>query len=374
MKEELLEHKFIVIAREHYNPLGIIRSLGIAGIHPTVILIKGKRNFVGSCKYISEKITVESIEKAFEALKKECLSLKVKPFVYITDDYCLEFIDGHYDEIKDICYITNAGDAGKITYFMQKENQNQLACKCGIKVPKSEVVMTGELPKTLKYPVITKAVASTSGAWKADSFVCNNETELLEAYSKIQGKTMLLQEFIDRKAEFNIDGLSVNHGKSIFLSMTTQFVYLLRGRYSGYMDVTNVTNIELAEKLKKMIYEMSYEGIFDGEFMLGKDGEVYFLEVNPRPNAFNYASTCAGMNDPVIWAQGMLDGYVDEEKCYKKIPNGFRAMVDPTDFKDRVIGKKTNIIKWIFDFISCQCHFYFNIHDIKPFINYIKRT
>ena len=276
MYEELKKHTFVVIAREHYIPLGIIRSLGVAGFRPDAIIIKGRKRFVGSCKYISKAVNVENVEEAFDVLKKEYIGVEMKPFVYITDDYCLEYFDGRYDEIKDFCYITNAGEQGKIQYYMQKANQNLLAEKCGIKVPK--------------------------------------------------GERMLLQEFIDRKSEFNIDGLSVNHGKSVFLSMTTEYVYLLRGRDSGYIDVTNVTDLELAAKLKKMISEMGYEGIFSGEFMRGKDGDVYFLEVNPRPNAFNYTSTCAGMNDPVIWAQGMLDGYVDEAKCYKEIPNGFRAM------------------------------------------------
>ena len=65
------DHLHIVLAREHYNPLGIIRSLGVAGIRPDAIIIKGRKRFVGSCKYISKAINVENVEEAFEVLKKE---------------------------------------------------------------------------------------------------------------------------------------------------------------------------------------------------------------------------------------------------------------------------------------------------------------
>ena len=38
--ERLKKHKFIVIGYEHYNPLGVIRSLGENGIRPIVMMLK----------------------------------------------------------------------------------------------------------------------------------------------------------------------------------------------------------------------------------------------------------------------------------------------------------------------------------------------
>ena len=218
--------------------------------------------------------------------------------------------------------------------------------------------------------------SSTSGAWKDDVFICGSEKELIEAYEKIKGERILLQEFIERNGEFNIDGVSVNHGKSVFLSMVTEYINLIPGRFSKYMRVKNADDIELNGKLKKIIGKIGYEGIFDGEFMIGKDGEIYFLEVNFRPNAFNFASTCAGMNDPYIWAKGMLEGIIDEKKNYKRIPKNFRAMVENNDFKDRVLTGDISIFKWIFEFANSNCHYYYNLKDMRPFIRcfaHIKR-
>lgn len=362
-------HLHIVLGGEHYNPLGIIRSLGEAGIRPVAIITKGKKKFVGSSKYILKAIHVDDVEEGIRKLLQDYSNLVVKPFVYITDDYFLEAVDTHYDEFKNRFIITNAGGSGRISFYMNKDNINQIASECGMNIPRSEVVQKGILPTNLKYPVITKAISSTSGAWKADSFICANETELKDAYSKIKGKTILLQEFVERAGEFNIDGISVNHGKSIFLSMITDYVYLVPGRYSNYHNVYNPKDEDLNSKLKEIIRRIGYEGIFDGEFMKGKDGKIYFLEVNFRPNAFNYASTCAGMNCPYLWTKGMLEGYVDEKENYRKIPKGFRSMVENMDLKDRIQTRNYSVIKWFYDFIRCDCRFFFNRHDIKPFIN-----
>ena len=38
-KKELSKHKFIVFCSDHYNSLGVVRSLGEAGIASIVILI-----------------------------------------------------------------------------------------------------------------------------------------------------------------------------------------------------------------------------------------------------------------------------------------------------------------------------------------------
>ena len=367
-RHDVFDHLHIVLCNEHYNPLGIIRSLGEAGIRPIAIIVRGKRAFVGSSKYISKAIYVENINEAVRVLMDDYSNCAKKPFIYITNDPFLEYIDSHYNDFKESFFVTNAREEGKISFYMNKDNINRLALESGLNIPSSTIVKKGQLPQGLNYPVITKAIASTAGAWKKDSFICDSETELLEAYSKIKGDTILIQEFIDRKGEFNIDGISVNHGESVFLSMVTDYIYLVPGRYSTYMDVLNVTNEELSSKIKKIIAQIGYEGIFDAEFMMGKDDKIYFLEINLRPNAFNYASTCAGMNDPYLWAKGMLDGYVSDDN-YKQIPAGFRAMVENDDFKDRVLSKETSVIRWLKDFFSCNCHFYFNRHDIKPFIN-----
>ena len=139
-----------------------------------------------------------------------------KPFVYCSDDTTESFLDQHYDELKDKFYFYNAGEQGRVTWLQNKDNITTLAAEVGLDNPKKEVVDTGVLPKTLKYPIITKVLASTMGAWKGDVYVCNNEKELNEAYKKIKSPKLILQEFVHKKGEFCMEGFAINDGKDFY--------------------------------------------------------------------------------------------------------------------------------------------------------------
>ena len=53
-----MEREFIVLCGEHYNPLGIIRSLGEAGIKPIAIVKKNEFQLTSKSKYIKIQLTL----------------------------------------------------------------------------------------------------------------------------------------------------------------------------------------------------------------------------------------------------------------------------------------------------------------------------
>ena len=55
MDKELLKHKFIVFGGDHYNPLGIVRSLGEAGVKPIVILVSEHPVMCSISSFVSDK-------------------------------------------------------------------------------------------------------------------------------------------------------------------------------------------------------------------------------------------------------------------------------------------------------------------------------
>lgn len=82
-----------------------------------------------------------------------------------------------------------------------------------MKIPKEELLSVGELPKTLKYPVFTKAATSTiKGGWKNQAHICNNEEELLAVYKTINTDKILVQEYVQKKNELCINGMSISGG------------------------------------------------------------------------------------------------------------------------------------------------------------------
>ena len=67
----LKDHKCIVFAIEHYNPLGIVRSLGREGIFPDVIAVKGKAPVVTSSRYVQKYFYAETVAEGYQILLKE---------------------------------------------------------------------------------------------------------------------------------------------------------------------------------------------------------------------------------------------------------------------------------------------------------------
>lgn len=360
-----MNNKYIIFGEEHFNPLGLIRSLGENGIKPIAIIIKNKRPVASKSKYISKLHIVNSIQEGYELLLKEYGTEKLKPFVFTSDDQVTSYLDARYEEIKKIFYFYNAGEANRISYFMNKDNINNLAIKHGLNVAKSWSVDKGEIPEDIEYPIMTKAIISTIENWKDDVFICNNDEELKKAYKNIKSKKILLQKYIQKKDEIEIEGFVVNRGKNAFYAVEINLNYILEDKYSHYTTVKNFENIELQTKINEIFKEIGFEGIFEVEFLVGQDDKLYFLEINFRPSAWNYSATVAKMPLPLLWAEGMNDASI-VNNCYKEFKE-FTAMSEPDDFRNRVKTHKIGFLKWLKQMLGCKCLYYINKKDMKPF-------
>lgn len=368
--QELKKHKFIVLCYEHYTPLGIIRSLGESGISPIAIIVRNKTNKIASkSKYLQSVYFVENPEEQYEVLLKRFGKENNKPFVYPCDDSITAICDQHYEELKEKFYISNAKENGRITFYQNKNNINDLAIKHGLNVARTWITKKGIIPEDIVYPVMTKTIASTSGAWKEDYYVCNSEEELLDAYSKIKGTDLLLQQYINKKTEIALDGVCVNSGKQ-YTTIASRYTYALPDNYSAEMVISNYSNIPNYEETKKaldgMFEEIGYNGIFEVEFMVGIDEKLWFLEINFRSSTWNYAATKLGMNLPVLWSKAQISGGLPED-VEKKVPNGYKAMAELPDFGWRVLKKRISLKDWIHEVKTCDCLYFYNKQDMKPF-------
>lgn len=368
------EYTYIVFGVEHYNPLGVVRSLGENGIKPIAIVQKGSIQLTSKSKFIKTLHMVNSIEDGYKVLMQQYGNVYKtghKPFLFTCDDFTETFLDAHYEELKDKFYFFNAGVPGRIAYFMNKDNINKIAVKHGLDVLDNYVVNKGEIPKKIEYPVITKAIASTVGAWKGDVHICHNEEELKAAYKTIESPKLLLQKYIEKKNEFCLEGFSVNHGNDIFITIASEYNYVMKDQYSPYMTCKNFDRPDVLEKLKKIMKEIGYEGIYEIEFLVDKNDELYFLEINFRNSTWSYASTRAGMPLPILWSKYMLKGKIGE--CYRPLKNNFTAMVELNDFAYRVRKQKISVFKWIKDFIHSDCKYYLGKNDMRPVLAIILR-
>lgn len=361
---KVYEHKHIVLAGDHYNPLGIIRSLGEEGIKPIVLLCDKHPRWVQYSKYIGELHTFKSFEEGYQFLIDNYCHEPLKPFIYNGSDDTALLLDNHYDDLKEHFYFSNG--QGGLEKYLQKYDMCQAASDCGIRVPKEEFLSVGQLPTTLKYPVITKAATSAAGgAWKDQSFVCGNEQELRDAYSKIKVDKILVQEYIRKKNELVMDGISIDGGNKIFMPYGCHYHHLLEGKYSNYMYFFPFMDEALGDKIQKAIRAAKFSGIFSIEFLLGEDGEYYFLELNCRNSGWSYGCTYGGFNLPFRWAVSTLnnDIYLEGFTAKERI----NIMQEIADFRERVKEQKVSVFKWIKDVRECDCFLNYNKKDSKPF-------
>jgi D-aspartate ligase len=367
ISEELKNHKFIVLGAEHYNPLGIVRSLGEEGITPIVVTRNSKLKVTSSSRYCGEIYHVNSNEEGYDLIVKKFagVGIEQKPFVLASDDPTTSFFDQRYEDAKDKFIFYNAGKQGRITEIMEKQRLCDLAKKHGLSIPQTFKVRTGEVPAGLDYPVLTKADDSFAGNWKAATHICQNEEELRKAFEEIRQERVLIQKYIRKKNELCLDGFSWNGGKNVFIAIASNYKYVLPDRYSYYMDVFNFHNEKLQKALEGMFSEIGFEGIFSIEFLVDQNDNLYFLEINFRNSTWSYAATKAGMNLVTGWCSAMLEGE-KYKPIYREVPAGFTAMVEISDFKTRVAGRKCGIGQWIKDVKNCNCTFYYDKNDKKP--------
>ena len=362
--------KHIVFAQEHYNPLGLIRSLGESGIKPIAIILKGSQKLASKSKYISKLHMVASKEEGYQLLCEVYGKNENKSFLYTCDDTITSFLDENYDGLKDKFIFFNAGQSSRITYYMNKENINNLARKHGLNVLDTVVVNKGDIPDGIDYPIITKSIASTIGGWKKDVFICRNEDDLIEAYKKIQSPIVLIQKYIEKKNELCLDGFSVDRGNQVMYAIASNYNYILPDTYSSYMTVFNYQNQEIKDKLNAMFREVGFEGIFSVEFLIDSNDTLYFCEINFRNSTWSYASTCAGMNLPALWSESMLSGSI-AENAERIIGDNFTAMDEFHDYKVRVSGKKISFKQWFSEMKQSNCKYYINKRDMSPVFAYV---
>lgn len=364
---ELRKHKFVIFGSDHYNTLGAVRSLGEVGIRPDVILhphYSDVPHLTNNSRYVGKVSIVNSVDEGYACLLSNYGDEPLKPFVYSCDDWIGSFLDIHSDEIMDKFYFFHGSKPGIVSSYMDKDAISKLGEECGFNIPKAERLKLGELPKHLRYPVITKSMMSIKGGWKKDVHICQSEEELLEAYKTIKSQDILVEEFIEKETEFCYDSFAINNGKDVVMPFRATYLRAKKGSYGNYILYTKTKESDIVEGVKKMISKVGFTGIFEAEFLLAKDGTVYFLEINFRNSTWSYPMTFGGVNMLYYWAKGTLSKQLDTDFHYKF--DKFKGLVEPMDFKEFVLTGQISLFKWIYQLLTADCLFYYNSKDKKP--------
>jgi len=367
IEKELHKHQHIVVCWSDLNSLGVVRSLGEKGINPILIILKGGMNIVEQSKYVKKIIYIEDEEECITVLQ-QFKNTDCKPFVYTCDDRHQRVLDHHYEKLKDYFYFFNAGDNDRITYYTDKNNCCDLALECGFNVPKKEVINVGELPQSVPYPIFVKTLTPYSIGWKHDVGIYYNSQELQESFSNFKSKESLIaQEYIQKKGEISMQGVSINAGQEIYLPFERMYLRYSDTSFGGYMYYQPFENKELLSKIQTMIQAIRYSGCFEIEFLVDQSDKLYFLEINLRFSASNYGVTYGGCNQPYLWAIATLLGRIPTDYIHP-LTKRFYVMNEIIDIR---YAKSVGLFHWIKECINADCYYLFNFKDIIPFVKFI---
>lgn len=364
--QSLKKHKFIVLCEDHYNPLTLIRSLGQDGIKPIIFMIGKEYRLIPFSKYAKKINYIDSINDGLNRIVNLYGGEKEKPFLFSCSDNVESELDKRYDELKDKFYFFNGGGAGVISSFMDKETISIAAYECGLDIPRSEVVKNGSFPSKVSYPIMTKSVNSLADGWKKNVFICFNQEDLEEAYRRINSDEVLLEEYIDKKNELCLDGVSLDGGNIVYMPFKCNYLRFTNKAYGNFMEISPFHDIALTNKITKLFRKTKFTGIFSIEFLITKDNKLKFLEINFRHSTWAISSKIGGANLPLLWAQSMLGEKID----FLKIPlkqEPFTAMAELQDFNDHVKDGDLSIKQWMKEFHNCKCTYIYDKDDRRPF-------
>lgn len=368
--DEVLLHKHILLCGDNLNSLGIIRSLGEMGICPIVIVLsEGHIPLVEKSRYVGRVFKTKSFDESYDTLLKFG-NAQCKPFVYTSDDNHESLLDTHYDELIQLFYFFNAGGKGRVTQMMNKNTLCDMASSCGFIIPQKEEVTRGTLPKKIKYPIITKTLNPYAPGWKRDVGIYHSDVELMDAYQGMISERLLLQEYIEKKNEFEIHGFSIDGGKQVYLSYFSLYYRFSPTSFGFYKYYQQLKDGELELKIKKLVRAAQYTGVFEVEFLVDKDEQLVFLEINFREALSNYACTYGNVNLPFLWAKSMLTGKIDSNTINPD-KTFFKMMNEESDFIQSVRNDKMHLSSWLRELRNADCLLLYNKEDNKPFYSYL---
>ena len=369
----LQAYKHIVFCFPHANSLGIVRSIAREGLNPIVVSIGDINEDSGfyHSRYIKELYRFATPSEGLDFIVKKYGNEKHKNFIYLMPDFGVRICDEQYDNLKDRFYYFNSGGANCLTTFLNKDTLCSLAEKCGLPVPRFEIVKRGNSPKKVNFPIFIKTNNSFAN-WKSDSGIAHDEAELKMLCNRFVSDEWIMQDCIEKRSEDSWQGISVNGGEQVYMPYRKRYVRLRKNDYGTYMyyeAIAPPTNI--AEGIRKMLKEMKFSGCFEAEFILDKKDQLHFLEINPRFSASNQGMQAGGVNMPLEWALSVLKGYVDETTILlRKHP--YYVLNEFMDFSKHVLTGHVGIFRWLKEMKEASSLYYYRKDDKAPFFYELK--
>ncbi len=353
--------KTIIIGTNHHNTLSMVRSFGEEGEKVILYIYGAEKSYIASSIYVESVSFFKSASDSIDAVSLYYKQTGEKPVIIACSDEVSSLMDKRYDELISKCYFFNAGEAGRITSFMDKQKQVELSKECGFSAPASIDALPKDVNiEEIKYPCFVKPKASIYGG--KNIAICRSKAELKSALAKYNPDyNVLVQDYIRKEYEIVVLGLSVSDK-----IIVPGFIQKHREERGGttYATVRPITelNQKIVDACRLLIKEIEYQGLWGIECI--KQGDDYFfLELNMRNDATTYAMKVAGVNLPYMYQQ-MVRG-IDNEPTVNTVRT-INSMVEFNDF-NFVLKRNIGLFKWIKEYKGAECKYFHSEIDLRPY-------
>lgn len=361
------EIEAVVVGVDHFNTLGIIRSLGEIGICPVAVILSDEKKTAWTLKskYLNKGLScTTSLNDHTNSLIKIGKSFETKAYLIPSCDAAVKVIDDKKESLEKYYLLPNIyGGEEKISKCLNKAFMAKKAEEAGFLVPVTMSLFANdslqiEIAKKRfaeLYPLIIKEDSSVAG--KNHTRIIETEDDLEKAFKECGTDYVMLQQFISKDEELGIQGVS--HGTDTpFIPGTIHKIRTSLDSMGSttYAKLTNGVDIDLKKKCEAFIQSLQYSGIFDIE-VLRKGRDYYFIECNFRNGAYGYAYTRLGYNLPEIW----IKKYIPPKSSISSIQliNGFN---DIKHIKAGNVGALT----WVKELLSADVKLTAQIRDMAP--------
>ena len=364
-----MRSRVLVVGGNHQNPLGVIEAFGQKGIKPDVIIMgKYKKSFVLRSRFIDRRWICATNEDVISTILDNFTDTKDKAVAIACSDDAACLLNDFSDILSNVLYLPGTPLQGSLKQWQNKQYMIEAAAKVGMTIPKTWISKNKEIPSGIEYPVITKSLTSLKYG-KSEFSLCNNEQELKDFLdNRAYSGTIQIQQFIDKEFEFQFLGCSLNGGEEIIIPGDT---YIEPG--NGFNNLTFlcykkgkvVESPTTLQKCKAFIKQTGYSGLFSVEYMQGKDGEDYFLEMNFRNDGNGAVVTAAGTNLPYIWYLYNTGG--DYKKIIEESTVKETYSVPEDSYLSSMLRGELSFKEWRRNMKKANSYITYFPGDIKPF-------
>ena len=357
-----LMNDVIIIGGNHHNSLGAIRALGEKGLRPTFIVVTTeKKPFVGFSKYLSRTIQIPNNELIPETLLSECKVSGEKPVIICCSDPSSGVIDENRNRLSSYFLLPGASAQGRIAYLMSKKVMSNLAVEVGLQIPQTYYCDEFNV-NNIPLPCILKPLVSRKGK-KSDIHICRTKDEIKDGIDSIGPENLQIQQFIDKKLEYQLIGCST--GSEVIIPGVSHILRPCKGSNTSFLQYVplNEDFCDL-EKCKEFVIRTGYRGLFSLEFLRDKQGNDFFMEINFRNDGNAICVTEAGVNLPYIWYLA-CKGQNYQEEMTRKIKPSY-IMPDTAELKLLLTGQ-ISLIDYINDFRKTDRFMEYDKNDPRPF-------